>query len=146
MRATCAYVGGSLCVICVFEGVTGMGRASLGPTSTPGSPFSPFTLPDQKRCAQVATVRHWSAFFSRLVALRVQLVRRVSWFSSPRLCIRSNVPTIRRRAHICSLESEMSSSNTVKACRKRAGVNDMLYTVEESTLYTVHMQPMCTRT
>ena len=51
------------------------GMCNTVPTSC-GSPSPSLNFPDQKRCAQLATLRHWSGFFSRRDDDIAQLVYR----------------------------------------------------------------------
>ena len=71
--------------------------------------------PDQKTCAQVATLRHWSGFLRSREEDMAQLDLRVSWFSSPRLDSCSRVAIIRVMAACWARESVTSSSYRVKA-------------------------------
>ena len=79
------------------------------------SSLDSWDLPDQNKCEQTATPRHWSGFLSSFAAASAHLVRRGSWFSSVKHFIRSNVPMMRVMAANWALLSLISSSYREKA-------------------------------
>ena len=84
-------------------------------TCTPVSSSADAILPDQKRCAHMATPLHWSGFFSKWEHAIAELVFSVSWFSSPRQVNCSITATISAMAACWALLSEMSPSQRANA-------------------------------
>ncbi len=78
--------------------------------------------PDQNKCAQVATERHWSGFLSNRDDDMAQLLRSVSWLSSPRQVSRSKVAMMSAMAVCWARVSVISSSYSVNACVWVGGV------------------------
>ena len=77
-------------------------------------------VPDQNRCAQMLTARHWSGFLSNFAAPTAHCDLSGLWFSSVKHVTRCSVAKMSVAAASCALLSLISSSYNVNAFKHTA--------------------------
>jgi len=84
-------------------------------------------VPDQNKCAQMLTARHWSGFLSNLAAPTAHCDLIGLWLSSVKHVMRCSVAKMSVAAASCALLSLISSSYSVNAFKHSHSSTEVIF-------------------